>query len=222
VSESARSSVSAADWLPIHERLVEGVVHSLSNRVAALMGVTQLLEMRLASLDEGARTLAGESAQLREQVNLLRSIVPRQAERREPVRAGDVVRGAMALLAQDREARIHTYEMTAESPETPPLLLWRTDHVRLGVLLLLAASDTASQPTTVRVRAESGVQGTLRIIAKTPLPAAAVAGSATYAILARFAAAEGGHANSAAAPDGTTALELSLPDLGGGSARGEP
>jgi hypothetical protein len=94
--------------------------------------------------------------------------------------------------------------------------------VRLGVLLLLAASDTASQPTTVRVRAESGVQGTLRIIAKTPLPAAAVAGSATYAILARFAAAEGGHANSAAAPDGTTALELSLPDLGGGSARGEP
>ncbi len=221
MSHDARSSVAAADWLPVQQRLVEGVSHALSNRVAALMGVTQLLELRLVSLDESARTLGGEVAQLRAQVNLLRALGPESGERREPVRVGDAVRQAAALLSQDREARSHAFAMAAESPDTPPLLLWRADHVRLGVLLLLTVSDGAPEAITVAVRAEAGPQGAVRIIATTPLAPEAVRRASTYGVLARLVETEGGRISSAAAPEGTTALELSLPGLGGASARGD-
>jgi hypothetical protein len=108
-----------------------------------------------------------------------------------------------------------------EPSDTSPLLLWRADHLRLGVLLLLTVSDGARQPTTVRVRVESAPQGAVRIVASTSVPLRAVRDTATYAVLETFAAAEGGNISSAAAPDGTTALEFSLPGLSSASAQGE-
>ena len=223
---TARSSVAAVDWLPIQERLIDGLGHALSNRAAALIGVAQLFEMRLTSVvtsvEDGAKTLGEEAAKLGELVLLIRSLGSNLSERREPVRAGDAVRLAAEFLAQDREVRAHTYEVAAEPAHTPPLLLWRADHLRLGVLLLLAASDGASQATTVRIRVESALPDAVRILASTSVPLHAVRETATYAILERFAAAEGGSASSAAAPEGTTALVLSLPGLGSASAQGEP
>lgn len=217
----ARSSVAPADWLPLQERLVDGVAHALNNRVASLMGVTQLFEMKLATLEATTEALSAEVERIRHATLLLRPLGSATGEEREPVRARDALALATSLLAQDRVARDHQFEVEDESAEVPPLLLWRADHLRIGVLMLLAATADATGPASVRISITAAA-GMVRIRALSPCTLSAVRAAPSFAALGRFAQEEGGQCSSAAAPHGATALELSLPGLDSASARGEP
>lgn len=206
------SSIASDDWLPVVESLLEGFTHSLGNRTAALGGISQLLEMGLASRDEGGRSVGVEVGLLREQMEVLRSVAATRKNRREAGRAGDGLRTATRLLKQHRDARLHQYEIAEEPADVEPLLLWRADHVRVGVLFLLAASESSKADVRVRVRFEAHA-GAVRIIAATPVAVDAVRGTLSFRALVRFAVAEGGECTCDAAPDGATSLVLELPGL---------
>ena len=213
---SDSSSVAGDDWLPVLEALLEGFNHSLNNRVAALGGIAQLLEMKLASRDEGGRSVATEVALLREQMGLMRHLAPPRKNPREAGRAGDALRTAAKLLFQHREARTHKYEIAEEPSELEPLLLLRADHVRVGVLVLLAASEGAKHEIRVNVKFEARA-GAVRIIATTPVALDELQVTHAFRALVRFAAAEGGGCTAAAAPSETTTLILELPGLAAAS-----
>ena len=212
------SSVASDDWLPVFEQLMEGLNHSLGNRIAALGGISQLLEMGLASRDEGGRSLASEVKLLAGLLELLRTLGATRKPRREARRAADGLRSAAQLLQHHREARAHRYEIADEPADTEPLLLWRADYVRVGVLFLRAACEKATEEVKVRVRFEA-LDSVVRIVATTSVAADVVQDGHAFLALVRFASAEGGECTSAAAPGGATALTLILPGLARASAQ---
>jgi len=214
------SSVASEDWLPVLESLIEGFNHTLSNRIAALGGISQLLEMGLASRDEGGKSVANEVRLLRDQMELLRGLAASKRNRREPGRPSESLRTASLVLLQHRDARTHKYVIGEEPPSGEPLLLWRADHLRVAILFLLAASESSKEEVRVHVSFEAP-DGKVRITATTPIAADSVRGTLSFGALARFATAEGGECVCAAAPGGATALTLELPGLGAASMRAE-
>lgn len=213
----AQSSVAAEDWLPVLEQLLDGLTHALSNRIAALSGIGQLIELSLATREESGQSISNETEQLRSFVELARPLGAVRATRREPALVGDSLRPAAQLLAHHRDLRGVRYEIPAADPTVEPLLLWRRDHLRMGVLFLMAAAGDLTGEADVRVSVE-GVDGKVRLTALTPAAAGKVTEGAGFRALARFAEREGGQCTSAAAPGGTTALVLDLPGLARASA----
>src|SRR5690606_17435651 len=92
-------AVSAADWASVSDACLQGVVHACNNRVAALGGIVQLQDHKLASAEEGFASLREEVVRFRALMELLRALMARKGEKREPARMVEALRAAAALLA---------------------------------------------------------------------------------------------------------------------------
>lgn len=212
MSAPLRTSVAADDWAPIHDALLAGVVHACNNRVAALGAIVQLQESGLAMPNEGMEALAVEVRKLRAMMELLRALMQRPGTRKEPLRLGDAVRGAAALLAHHLTARQWTITIADEPPDVEPVLLWPSDSVRFAVLAVLAVgADAASGEIRVAIL-RNGRESEISLVAAGA--SAVVEARAEYAALVRAAEREGGSVRCRAyAGEGSVKLTLSLPGL---------
>jgi hypothetical protein len=184
------SSVAADDWAPIHDALLQGVVHACNNRVAALGGIVQLQDHALATPQEGFASLKAEVPRLRAMMELFRALMARRGDKREPVRLSECARGAAALLEHHPVARQWTVRVDDEPADAEPVLLWPTDALRFALLLLLAAGgDAPSGELRVSVL-RNGKRTTASVV--TTGNAAAAEASAEFLALRRAAEREGG------------------------------
>lgn len=86
-------------WLTVHDDLLRGLTHALSNRVGTIAATAYLAEMQPASLASTAATLREEGDRLEQLLHLLRLLPRRAANAAEPVIVNDVVTQAIALQA---------------------------------------------------------------------------------------------------------------------------
>jgi len=98
VKESAASSrEGAARWLAIHDELLGGLTHALSNRIATISAVAHMIELAHQSDERATHMLRVETDQLENLLQLLRLLPRRDRCEAEPIMASDAARSAIAL-----------------------------------------------------------------------------------------------------------------------------
>lgn len=101
---TGREHTGAARWLCVHDELLRGLTHALSNRVGAISALAYLVEMQPATIVAPTVALREESERL-EVLLLLMRLLPRRADAvAEPVVPTDTVAHAMALQAYHPDA----------------------------------------------------------------------------------------------------------------------
>lgn len=89
----------AARWLSVHDDLLRGLTHALSNRVGTIAATAYLVELQPASLATTAATLRAEGDRLETLLLLLRLLPRRTDAAAEPVVPTDACTQALALQA---------------------------------------------------------------------------------------------------------------------------
>lgn len=216
--DGAKSSIGAEHWLPVYEALVQGLIHACNNRVAALSGISQLYEAQLSTGAEGMQQLAGEVEKLRALMVLCRSGAAARGGRREPVRMGEALQGAVALLAYHLEARQAHFTAPEDGGDVEPVMLWTGDALRFALLAYLAAAADAGKGGGVTASlARVGDETVVTVTA--PGREDALRARPEFIGLVAAAEREGGSAGCATGPAGTVLLTLALPGLQKATAR---
>lgn len=150
-------------WGSVSETLVRGLAHALSNRIATIGTIAELL--RLGGDDPLAMSemLSVESRRLEDLLEQMRALSARGAGRMEAMRLSDAVAGAMALHSYHPEQR--SIAVTIElGDESRPVLGDALLLQRELLLLLDAATRAALLHTSRAVRVRFGLQGTVGIV----------------------------------------------------------
>lgn len=219
MSGDGQSAVSPARWLPVHEALVQGLVHACNNRVAALSGISQLHEAQLSTSDEGMQQLSGEVERLRQLMGLFRLVASAGGTRREPARMGEALRAAASLLAYHLDVRQAQFTAPEDSPDVEPVYLLLGDALRFALLGYLAAAAGAGKGGGVTASVARVMDETLVTISA-PGREAELRERPEFVALAEAAEREGGSLRATSGPDGSVLLMLTLPGLQKATARG--
>lgn len=103
--ESDVAQKGVARWLSVHDDLLRGLTHALSNRLGTVSAAAYMVELQPAAHLNTAATLRGESDRLEELLQLMR-LLPRRADAvPEPVVPTDLVNQAIAISAYHPDAR---------------------------------------------------------------------------------------------------------------------
>lgn len=138
------------DWYPVLDQLIAGVSHQLSNRIATLAGVSDLLAGD-PTIPPILRALSEEVPRLEESLRLLRLLTVPDGEGEEPLEPARIVHDALAL------ARVHPASKGAAfdvvlPPSLPPVLAAPTRAVHRVAAALVRAGARAPG-AVIRVRA---------------------------------------------------------------------
>lgn len=209
---AARHSVfEAAEWMPVEQALLQGLVHACNNRVAALSGISQLYEADLASGAESMQALGGEIQRLRTLMQLFRTVLIGRPERREPARMGEAMQSAVAVLAYHLDARQAKLEAPSELGDVEPVLLWPGDALRFATLAYLAVCVDAGKAAVVGALARVGSETVVSVT--TAGDVARVQAREEFRVLQVAAERAGGSAQCAAIAEGEVMLTLAIPGL---------
>ncbi len=103
--ERLAESRGAERWLAIHDELLRGIAHTLSNRVATISVVAYMLGVDGADVGQQAGTLQGETERLEELLHGLRALSRSESAIAEPLMPMDAVRAALALHVHHADLR---------------------------------------------------------------------------------------------------------------------
>lgn len=109
----------AARWLSVHDDLLRGLTHSLSNRIGTISAAAYLAEQQPSSLGTTAVTLRAESERLEGLLQLFRLLPRRIDSVAEPVIPSDVVAQAIAVQAHHPELKELPVELVLEGDVQP-------------------------------------------------------------------------------------------------------
>ncbi len=84
-------------WLSIHDDLLRGLTHTLSNRVGTIAAAAYMVELQPASLTTSAAALRAESETLEALLRLFRMLPRRESGAGEPVIPTDAANSAIEL-----------------------------------------------------------------------------------------------------------------------------
>jgi hypothetical protein len=129
-------------WLRVSEKLLKGLNHELSNRVASLDATVGLFEPDQTIDAEFVKAVSGDVARLHGLLNLYRSLTSEALTTPEPTRLQDVV--PLALRLHEHHPDLHVIQCSASGrPDTEPVLVRQAAFMRcLLVLLASAAGNT--------------------------------------------------------------------------------
>jgi hypothetical protein len=132
---------SAEAWPAVLDKLILGVTHHISNRVATLAGVSDILAGD-ESVPPILRALADEVPKLEASVRLLRLLGAPESEGEEALEAPRLVEDAIAL------ARLHPDHkdvvfLTADGYDVPPVVARPTKLTHAVLVALAQAADAA-------------------------------------------------------------------------------
>jgi hypothetical protein len=134
-------------WSPVLDKLLLGVTHNISNRVATLAGVSDILSGD-PSIPPILRALADEVPRLEESIRLLRLLAVPEDEAEEALEATRLVDDAAALAALHPACRNISFAQTGRR-DVPPVLARHTALTHAIVVALVSAAErgrSASQP----------------------------------------------------------------------------
>jgi len=155
---SARCYADA--WSSVSEALVRGMAHALSNRIATIGTIAELL--RVSGDDPAAMSemLGVETQRLEDLLEQMRALSAQSSGRMEAMRLSDAVAGAMAMHSYHPERR--SIAMTVEhGDESRPVLGDALLLQRELLLLLDAATRAAASHASRAVRVRFGLLGSV-------------------------------------------------------------
>jgi signal transduction histidine kinase len=130
-----------ARWLEVHDELLRGVTHALSNRVATMSAAAYMLEYDDVTGAQAAASLRVETERMDAMLQLLRLLPSRDDREFEPVSPHDVVTQAVGLHAQHCDLRDVRVAVTVSDTVLP---VWVEPHALLQALLLALTSAKRS------------------------------------------------------------------------------
>ena len=101
----AGDRTGAARWLTIHDDLLRGMTHALSNRVGTILGLVSLLEIGQSGSVQPIETLRLEADRLETLLQTLRHLPRRTNQSLEPILPTDVARAAIELHTHHPDGR---------------------------------------------------------------------------------------------------------------------
>ncbi|MBK5186835.1 MAG: HAMP domain-containing histidine kinase [Gemmatimonadaceae bacterium] len=153
----------AEAWSVVSESLVRGLAHALSNRIATIGTIAELLRVGGDDPTAMSEMLAVETRRLEDLLEQMRVLSARHSGRLEAMRLSDAVAGAMAMHGYHPERR--AIAVTIEpGDESRPVL---GDALRLQreiVLLLDAATHAALSHASRAVRVRFGLHGRVGVV----------------------------------------------------------
>jgi hypothetical protein len=127
------------DWATVLDQLLLGISHNISNRVATLAGVSDILSADPA-IPPILRALSDEIPRLGEGIRLLRLLAVPDGEREEAVEATRLVDDAISLAALHPACRNIRFELSGRR-DVPPVVARPTALVHELVVALVAAAS---------------------------------------------------------------------------------
>jgi signal transduction histidine kinase len=153
----------AEAWAEVSETLVRGLAHALSNRIATIGTIAELLRVGGDDPLAMSEMLGVESRRLEDLLEQMRALSARHAGRMEAMRLSDAVAGAMALHSYHPERR--SIAITIEpGDESRPVLGDALLLQRELVLLLDAATHAALSHPSRAARVRFGLQGIVGVV----------------------------------------------------------
>ena len=109
----------AARWLSVHDDLLRGLTHALSNRVGTISAASYLLDQQPSSPSATGATLLAESERLETLLHLMRMLPYPEGAVAEPVIPTDAVMNAIALQSHHNELRDIPVTVTLDGDVQP-------------------------------------------------------------------------------------------------------
>ena len=154
--DTDHGGIRLEEWAPVLDKLLLGVTHNISNRVATLAGVSDILSSD-STVPPILRALADEVPRLEESIRLLRLLAAPDDERDEALEATRVVDDAVSL------ARLHpachgVVFAVRDRTQVPPVIARPTGltHELVIALASSAAECHASVARDADVAAQAG------------------------------------------------------------------
>lgn len=140
-------------WATVLDKLLLGVTHNISNRVATLAGVSDILSGD-PTIPPILRALADEVPRLAEAIRLLRLLAVPDDEREEALEVTRVADDAISLAQLHPACRNVSFKIEGRR-EVPPVIARPTSLTHeLVVALAAAASELGDQDDDVRPERE--------------------------------------------------------------------
>jgi signal transduction histidine kinase len=150
-------------WSSVSEALVRGMAHALSNRIATIGTISELLRVSADDPAAMSEMLGIETRRLEDLLEQMRALSARQSGRIEAMRLSDAVAGAMAMHGYHPERRSIAVSVEPGDESRPVL----GDPLRLQrelLLLLDAATQGALSHASRAVRVRFGLQGSVGVV----------------------------------------------------------
>lgn len=129
----------SARWLTVHDDLLRGLAHDVSNRVATVSAIASLLNPARLPTERVLAGLRADADRLERLLEQLRQLPRRADGEPEPMLAGDAVRTALALFAHHPDFREVACTVVA-ADDVPPV---RADPVALVHAMCVALTAAA-------------------------------------------------------------------------------
>ena len=139
----------------MHDELLRGLTHTLSNRVGTIAAVSSLLDLGGASSARALDTLRTETDRLEQLLLLIRQLPYHTAHAAEPILCADAVNAAIALVAHHPAARDVTCDVV-QVGDVPPA--WSDPgalQLALTVALISAHANASRGADSVQLRVSS-------------------------------------------------------------------
>jgi hypothetical protein len=132
-------------WLRVSEKVLKGLNHQLSNRVASIEALTMMLEPGGSASDETVhRALADEVERLGRVMRLYRLLPPEPTAAPEPVRPQDIIPQVLELHAHHADLKRIAYEV-AEDPSVEPVCVRPSALLRSLLVLFESVAGHATR-----------------------------------------------------------------------------
>ena len=147
-----------ARWLTIHDELLRGIAHAMSNRIATVGAVAYLLENEDAADGKIVQSLRQETDKMESLLQLLRALPERLGANAEPATANEACASAVSMHAHHPDLRDTACDVLVDAAVYP---IWVEPHSfghALLVALTAAKRNTATgSRVSVRVTGDTDV-----------------------------------------------------------------
>jgi signal transduction histidine kinase len=150
-------------WASVSETLVRGIAHALSNRIATIGTIAELLRVGGDDPLSMSEMLGIETERLEDLLEQMRALSATSAGRMEAMRLSDAVAGAMALHSYHPERRV--VAVTVEPGDESRPVLGDPQLLQRDLLILLDAATRAAITLGSRaVRVRFGLMGKVGVV----------------------------------------------------------
>lgn len=164
------NETAAARWLAIHDELLRGISHALSNRIATVGAASYMFEHGDVAVEQAVASLRAESERMDQLLQQLRLLPQRPGAAAEPITADDACNGAVKLHAHHGELRDFACDITVD-PDVYPIWAEPQSFCHALLVALTTAKRNAAVPGSriaLRVTGDTNT-AIFRVIPDTPL-----------------------------------------------------
>lgn len=185
---------AAARWLAIHDQLLRGITHALTNRIATIGAAAYMLEYNDVPVEQTIESLRSETERMDGLLQQLRQLPERPGADGEPMTVDDACANAVKLHAHHGELRDFECDVEIGADVYP---VWAEPQSLLHAMLVaLTAAKRNSTPGSRPLIQASGDVNVVRIqfIARDVVPDTGMLNAADAAAAGWLLGAGGGTA----------------------------